>query len=294
MNARPRVTIGVPVFNGERFLIQTLDSIRAQTFSAWEMVVSDNASTDRTSEICRDYAARDPRIRYERNSHNIGATRNFNRTLELASAPLFKLANADDLCEPELLARCVDILDSHPEVVLCYARTVLIDESGQRLRPFDDRLDLRQPRATERFRLARQQIRLVNVLQGVMRTGALRRARGLGSFVGSDVVLVPVLALYGQFYEVPERLFYRRIHPGAFSSLKSSEGRQKFVDPEAKPSVTFEAWRHALEFVRGILRAPVSSGEKIRLLLSVFRTAIAARREFLHELVEGLSVVLRR
>lgn len=290
----PRVSIGVPVYNGERFIEETLDSLLAQTFQDWELIISDNASTDRTPEICRKYASRDSRIRYESNSRNIGATRNFNRTLELASAPYFKCANADDLCGLELVARCVEVLDRHPDVVLCYGRTILIDEHGTRLRDFDDRLDLRQPRAADRFRLARERMRLSNVLQGVMRTAAIRRAGGLGPFVSSDMVLIPLLTLYGQFHELPDRLFYRRLHAGAFSSLKSTESRHKFVDPASKRKLSFEVWRHALECERGILRAPLSPTEKIRLTLALLRSGVAARHEFFHELAEGLTAMLRR
>jgi glycosyltransferase involved in cell wall biosynthesis len=290
----PRVSIGLPVYNGERFIRDTLDSIRAQTFQDWELIISDNASTDGTAEICREYAARDPRIRHERNLRNIGGTRNFNRTIELASAPYFKSANADDLCEPDLVARCVETLDQHPEVVLCYGRTVLIDEDGRQLRDFDDRLDLRAPRATDRFWLAAERIRLVNVLQGVMRTDAVRRAGGLRSFVGSDVVLVLILTLYGHFHELPDQLFYRRLHPGAFSSLKSMESRLKFVDPAADRKVYFHTWRNALEYHRGILRAPLSPAEKIRLTLGLLRSSVGARHDFLSDLAAGLTAMLRR
>ena len=74
--APPRVSIGVPVYNGDRFLAETLDAILAQTFADFEVVIVDNASTDRTAEIGQAYAARDPRISYQRNPANIGAMRN--------------------------------------------------------------------------------------------------------------------------------------------------------------------------------------------------------------------------
>lgn len=291
---RPRVTIGMPVYNGERYLRQTLDSICAQTFPDWELIISDNASTDGTAEICREYAARDPRVRHERNATNIGGPRNFNRTIELASAPYFKSANADDLCEPDLVARCVETLDRHPEVVLCYGRTVLIDQDGHRLRDFDDRLDLRAPSAVDRFWLAAERIRLVNVLQGVMRTAAVRRAGGLGSFVGSDVVLALMLTLYGHFHEVPERLFYRRLHPGAFSSMTTMESRLKFVNPATDRKVYFHTWRNALEYQRGVARAPLSRTEKLRLSLGLLRSSVWARHDLLSELAEGLTAMMRR
>lgn len=85
-----RVSIGLPVYNGEQYLAKALDSLLAQTFTDFEVIISDNASTDRTSEICAAYLERDPRIRYYRNQQNIGAAPNFNRTFELATGMYFK------------------------------------------------------------------------------------------------------------------------------------------------------------------------------------------------------------
>ena len=116
----PRVSIGLPVYNGERFLARAIDSLLAQDFVDFELVISDNASTDGTGEISRDYAARDPRIRYHRNERNIGAVGNFNRTLDLASGEYFKWAAHDDWCAPQFLGRCVEVLDDDPSTVLCF------------------------------------------------------------------------------------------------------------------------------------------------------------------------------
>src|SRR5438128_3187989 len=110
----PSVSLGLPVFNGEAFLVQVLESILAQTYGDFELIISDNASTDATPDICRVYAARDPRIRYVRNATNVGAARNFNRVFQLSTGEYYKLANADDVCAPTLVERCVAVLDTHP------------------------------------------------------------------------------------------------------------------------------------------------------------------------------------
>jgi glycosyltransferase involved in cell wall biosynthesis len=89
----PRLSIGIPVFNGEEFLPELLDSLLAQTFSDFEIVICDNASSDRTAQICCEYASRDARIRYFRNDTNLGALPNYNRTFELSTAPLFKMTS---------------------------------------------------------------------------------------------------------------------------------------------------------------------------------------------------------
>jgi glycosyltransferase involved in cell wall biosynthesis len=118
----PRVSIGLPVYNGENYLAETLDSILAQTFTDFEVIISDNASTDRTETICRQYAAQDRRIRYLRNTSNLGAAKNYNRVFELSQGEYFKWNGHDDPLAPVFLERCVAVLDRHPGVVLCFAR----------------------------------------------------------------------------------------------------------------------------------------------------------------------------
>lgn len=280
----PRVTIAVPVYNGEQFLQESIDSIVAQTFSDYEVIISDNASTDRTAEICREYAERDPRVRYVRQERNVGLARNYEHLVRLASGEYFKLVNADDLCDPRLVDECVKVLDAHPEVVLCYGKTVLIDAKGEVIRYHEDNLDLRQPRAADRFRLALQRLQLVNVLEGVIRTASLQRTGLLGTYVASDMALVPELALHGQFHELPEFMFYRRMHAGASSSIVTDEDDLKFWDPldrrEKPPVVAQRLWSYAT----GIWRAPVPLGQKIELLGGVMRRVITRRKDLLREL----------
>lgn len=280
----PRVSVGIPVFNGEPFIRQTLDSIVGQTFEDLEIIISDNASTDGTQPICEEYARKDARIRYVRNRENIGLAKNFQRVVELARAEYFKLANADDLCGPDLVFRCVQVLDRDPTIVLCYGKTTLIDGAGRTLREYEDGLDLRSPSVTERFRLALERVRLVNVLQGVMRAQALRRTALLDTYVGADMVLVVELALCGRFYELPERLFQRRIHAGAFSSQASEESQLGMWEPGARRSTDLYFWRHYGGYLRAIARAPLAVTTKLRLAGVVMKRAITARGVLAHEL----------
>ena len=274
---RPRVSIGVPVFNGARYLAATLDSILAQTFADFEVIISDNASTDRTPEICALYQRRDSRIRYYRNDVNLGSARNFDRTVDLATGEYFKCANADDLCEPTLVAECVAVLDAHPEVVLCYGRTTLIDEHGGSLGPYEDRLDLRSPLPTERFRQALAKVGLVNVLQGVMRLDALRRTGVLGKYVGSDVVLVVELTLHGQFYELPEFLFSRRLHDESESVCNFRRGSQ------------LHFFRHYVQYLRAIWRSRIRVWEKAQLTYMIVRMMVASRRGLAREVWDACA-----
>src|SRR5262245_34908562 len=123
---KPRVSIGLPVYNGQQFLEETLNSILAQTYTDFELIISDNASTDRTSEIARAYVAKDARVRYHRNENNLGVAGNYNGVFSLASGEYFKWAPADDTCLPNYLARCVEILDLDSTVVLAYPQTQFV------------------------------------------------------------------------------------------------------------------------------------------------------------------------
>ena len=127
--ASPRVSIGMPVYNGADHVAKAIQAILSQTFEDFELVISDNASSDGTDQICRRYAALDPRIRYCRNDHNLGAAANYNRVFELARAEYFKWAAHDDLYAPEYLERCVAELDSSA----AGGRAVLSPLQGDRL-----------------------------------------------------------------------------------------------------------------------------------------------------------------
>lgn len=210
---RPRVTVGVPVFNGELFLAKMLDSLLNQTFSDLEIVISDNASTDRTHEICRAYAARDPRVRYYRNDVNRGAAWNHNRVFELARGEFFKWSAADDLCAPEFLTLCVAALDRDPAAVMSITQSLEIDEVGnplasvsvanQTLLPI---VPLGAP-AHVRFR---QNIRLDHLCLSIfslIRSDILRQTVLQGNYPDADRVLLAHLALFGHCVVIPKTSF---------------------------------------------------------------------------------------
>jgi len=261
----PYVSIGLPVHNGERFLTETLDSLLAQTFENFELIISDNASTDRTQEICKDYAAKDGRIRYYRKVQNVGAARNFNRVFELSTGKYFKWAAHDDLCATVLIERCVEVLDSEPSLVICYARASIIDERGRHQRDYDDLMDLRSPNPHERFRdYLFRPAGLCNVGMGVIRVSELSKTPLIGKYISSDKVLLGELALRGRIYELPERLFYRRLHPGqgqwanqtrsALATWYDPAKRKEFLGPIE--------WKHLLEYIDCIERVPLNRHER--------------------------------
>src|SRR5260370_42328257 len=110
----PRVSIGMPGYNGAKYVRRSVQSVLAQDYEDFELLISDNASTDETESICRELAERDGRIRYFRNERNVGASQNFNKVFRLASGTFFKWAAPDDGCHPTMLLRRVAVLERSP------------------------------------------------------------------------------------------------------------------------------------------------------------------------------------
>jgi glycosyltransferase involved in cell wall biosynthesis len=239
-NASPRLSIGLPVYNGQRFLEPALACLLAQTFDDFEIIIADNASTDRTPEICESYRRRDLRVRYIRNERNLGAIANFNRVFQLSTAPLFKWAAHDDLYRESYLETCVRLLDEDPDAILAHSNTTFINENGE-LFPFDHisgcyidpKTGVRQkadspdigdsPVAIRRFRQVLAGARWGTSMFGVVRRKALQQTRLLPNFAGSDRAMLLELALLGRFRSSPDCLFLKRFHAGSSWALSQGE-----------------------------------------------------------------------
>ncbi|MEM9037017.1 MAG: glycosyltransferase family 2 protein [Actinomycetota bacterium] len=225
----PRVSLGLPVFDGEVYLEETLASIEEQTFGDFELIICDNASTDRTEEICRKLAARDPRVRYQRNDRNLGAAPNYNLAFELATGEYFKWVAYDDVLEPRFLETCVTALDeADDDVVLVYPRTVIIDGEGAEVGLYEDRLDLRESSLSKRLVHFASTWRLCNPVFGLIRADVLATTSLIGAYPSSDVTLLGELAIHGRYLELDQPLFHRRIH-----SRSSRQGELTMEEVEA-------------------------------------------------------------
>ena len=279
MNKKPPVSIGMPVFNGEKYLERALDSLLNQTFSDFELIISDNASTDRTQEICQVYITRDKRIRYYRNSENLGAAQNYNHVFELSSGEYFKWAAHDDLCAPEYLERCFEILKRDPEVVLCYPKTVFIDEHEQVIEYYDDGFNLRSPKPYQRFRDSLRAASWCNPVTGLMRVSTLKKTLLIGNYASSDKVLLAELALFGKFYEIPEYLFLRRLHEqSSVAANPSDDERAVWFDPATKGKTVAPRWKRFLEHLKSIRRAPLNKNERVYCYIELMRFYLALER----------------
>lgn len=289
----PRVSIGVPVYNGERYLAQTLESLVTQTWRDLEIIVGDNASTDRTGEIVQAFASRDERIRYVRHDRNLGLAGNYMRLLELARGELFRWAAADDLSAPESVRLCVAALDKDPLAALAYPKTTLIDAEGRPTGEYEDNLDLPESRPSERFRQLLERLGLCNAVFGLTRTAVLRQTRGMGAYVGSDIPLLAELALLGRIIEVPQRLFLRRFHPAASSAMHGAD-KQHLFTPQARRSKGTPEWRQLRELWQAVLRSPIPVSEKLRAGLFLVRVSKWRSGLLRRELVEEVGGLLPR
>lgn len=278
----PRLSIGLPVYNGENFLRCALDSILGQTFSDFELIIADNASTDATPEICCEYAARDRRIRYSRNPENLGATRNYNLVFELASAPYFKWAAHDDVLAPTFLEECVAVLDADPTVILCHSKAARIDEQGEYIGAYGSKMNFDQATPHERYHDLIFVHHPCTAVFGVVRREAMLKTGLIGNYVGSDRTLLAELGLLGRIYEIPEHLFYRRDHNGASIALNKYE-RLKWFDPKKARQFHLPTWKMGLEYFKLVNRVPLPLNER----LTCYRyTAFWFRRERKHLLTD--------
>ena len=281
--SRPCVSIGLPVYNGERFLPQTLDSLLAQTFENFELILADNASTDSTGDICRTYAGRDRRVRYVRNASNIGVYRNCNRVFGLCTGEYFKLACADDLCHPDLLSRCVEVLDLDPTVVATYAKTRFIDHDGQRLGLSDPGWHLMADSPTDRMRYVISSGHWVNVLFGLTRLRDLGQTRLFPAYVSGDYRLLGELCLKGRFLEIPEYLFFRRIHPSASSQNTDVDWQSEFYTGR-RGRLELPFWHLCFDHARTVVCSELSLRQKTSCLGMIVTRMFSGKRQLLDEL----------
>ena len=277
----------MPVYNSEQWISDSIESILSQTFSDFELVISDNASTDETEEICREFSVKDERVRYYRNDCNIGASDNYNAVFNYSVGEYFKWASSNDICKDTFLASCIEVLDERPDVVLCYPKTRLFDGDLSNAKDYEDGLHLIDESACARFSGIVDRMGLNNVMNGVMRSEVLRRTALIKTFFSSDVSLMSELTLYGKFFEVPEYLFYRRMDEESATKLKSEEEVLKHYDPELKNPMLFQNWKINLEYIKAIGRAPLGFSEKACLAKRIFRQLVWTRGEFAQDVVQA-------
>jgi glycosyltransferase involved in cell wall biosynthesis len=269
------------VYNGERHLRMALDRLLAQTLEDFELVISDNASTDGTRRICEEYARSDARVRYVRQPRNIGAARNWNAVFRETRGEYFKWASGNDFCAPTYLERGVGALEADPGAVLCYGRTQLLDENGDPIELYEGDLDAASDRPSARVARIRDEWVLNNAQQGVIRASALRKTRLDRSYPKGDLALMAELALYGRLLLLPDVLLYRRQSAGSMMAMRTPEQIHRMYNPNAPPLLKKlygqYTGRFFVDHLVSAARAPIPFDEKVRAWGHAFRRTGAWR-----------------
>lgn len=289
MSAPPRLSVGLPVYNGEKYIDQSIEALLGQSYEDFELIISDNASTDGTAEICRRYGKQDSRIRYIRQPRNIGLSLNHNFVVQQSRGEYFKWAAADDLYGRDLLKSCVDALDEDAGIVLAHSWEAAIDDVGTVMQARDYPLATDSPRAPERFKsilfgcsglfkssdpAVPSLVRMDNHgllracdMYGVTRTAVIREVAPLGSYHHSDRIIICALALRGRFHMTSDWLYFRRDTPDrTYHKAVSLRDRCEINDPSRKNRLLHPTARLVGEYLWGyaeaIQRAPLSSADR--------------------------------
>ena len=288
---QPKISVGMPVYNGQQFLALAIESVLAQTCGDFELIISDNASTDGTETICRQYAARDRRIVYIRNEANIGAAGNYNQLFHRARAEYFRWFNSDDLSSPLLHEKCLAALVAHPDASMAYGKTEIIDAEGRVTARYEDRLNLMQESAAERFLEYLRIAGMTNAIYGLMRRDAVAKTAlmGNGAYPAADMNLMAELALLGKIVEVPQPLFFRRMHEQASSWDRKAERVQLHFWLGRNARFVLPTLKSELALWRAIGRASASRSDKRRMWRHMLRRLFWARGAISRELVHATT-----
>ncbi|HWL68933.1 MAG TPA: glycosyltransferase family 2 protein [Geminicoccus sp.] len=268
----PLVSVGIPVFNGENYLDEAIRSVRSQTLTDLELVIADNASTDRTEQICRDHAAEDPRIVYLRNERNLGAIPNYNRTFDQARGRYFKWLAHDDRILPGYLAATTAALEADSSAVLCNSLVEYIGRNGQRLANYESVLaDADLPSPSARFAtLVLRSHSVVDIFATFRRAAWLGNRKG--SFHGEDRAFLAYMALKGRLIHVNEPLNQMREHPNRYTrAVRSSRDRLSWHDTSKRGQLSFPTLRLFAEYAKIVRNVPMPAAERRRCRLVLAR-----------------------
>jgi glycosyltransferase involved in cell wall biosynthesis len=279
----------MPVFNREKYIVEALDSLLSQTFTDFEIIITDNASTDKTRGICEAYAKKDNRITYVRNEENIGAAENFNKVFNMASGEYFKWAASDDICNPDFLQRSVDILDKDPSTVLCMPEEIAINEDGNILTEYLDRFEkllyLSDKNPMKRFRDMTFKWHGCFMVFGLIRRSILSQTSLIGSYIGSDRVLLAQLTLLGKFKTTTDIPIYFRRHEEQYCALDTDESRRAWFNPKCKGDISSTHLGYLHEYVKAINSFSPTYRDKLRGYLLLIEWVLRKRKAIFNEIL---------
>jgi glycosyltransferase involved in cell wall biosynthesis len=291
----PLLSVCVPVYNGANYLGTTLESVLAQTFDDYEILISDNGSTDATVAIAAAFAARDERIHIVRFEKNQGPLKNFNRLYELARGRYLKFTPHDDLFDPRYLEKCIAELEADPSVVACNSHVAIIDEKGVQVKLSEVRLDADLPQASSRFYALLNNEKCFDLFS-VIRKDALDRMPQplLAPYGHTDGVLLARLGMLGRIRHLPEALYFNRDYKErSGNKYKTYREYTYFLDPSRRGDIVFPRWRMGIEFFRTVGMFPLEVRERARCYLLVARWYGWYWQSLVWNLLDAAGMVLK-
>ena len=261
----------MPAYNAEAHIGVALESLLGQTCGDVELIVSDNASSDGTRDIVESYVKKDRRIRYERQSANIGANLNYSHVTKRAVGEYFKWASSSDWCAPTFLERCWVELQQQPDAVLAVPRTRLFEGTRDGSRVYENDIEVIDETPSARLRTVMTTMALNNAINGLIRMSALRQTCLIEPYLGSDLVLMAHLALLGKFRLVDDELYFRRMEPSTSTALQDASAVWKHHYPQPSAGMLLQGSKRHVGQLRAALSAPMSVAERTRTLVFLAR-----------------------
>ena len=312
MPSAPRVCIGIPVYNGEKYVAAAIEAALAQTFRDIDVVVADNASTDGTAAVCLELAERDPRLRYVRFEEHVGVADSYTRTFGLCRSEYFTWAASDDLTHPTFVEKALAVLDTTPQAVVCYGEAAIVDDAGTLVRVDPFMLDLDHPRPSTRFRrlvMAPPKHHGAHEQYGLIRAEVLRSTGVMSNHVMGCRVMLAELALRGRLVRINEVLFFNRDHGGRSQRDGRPRARpgsvltawlpigawppSEFWNPRLRGRIVFPEFDITGQWVKAVLHSPVSTPAKLRCLATLAGVVVWRAPKYGRDVAIGTEQALR-
>lgn len=294
--ATPLASIGIPVYEGEDYLGETLDSVLAQDYPHLEIVISDNASTDSTVDIIRERSRETDRVRLVEQHENVGAAENYNIVFREARGEYFAWNAHDDLSTPDFVSAAVSALESDPDAAVAIGRPFWVDSEGTKLRPIPIPPNLGDPSPARRFRSAARGHPAALVF-GLFRSEFVRRGHLHEPFSGSDRNFVAEMMLYGTAVPAGRAEFYLRDHDRRSvrrlnrSGLKKwAHRREGWYSPARAGRIVFPSWRRVSGYLKAIARAPLNPLQRVACLFAVVALLFDDRFRLLRQLTRDVVI----
>lgn len=294
MSSVPKISIGMPAYNSAATICSTIESLLGQSFGDFELIVSDNASTDSTRDIVERLAQQDSRIRYVRQTENIGANRNYTHVARIARGEYYKWTSSSDWYSPSFLEKCLIPLEQRDDAVLAAPRTRLFNGDIATASDYEHDIEVLDSSPAARLRRLTSELRLNNAVNGLIRTGSLRRTRLIAPFYHADVVLMGHLAMLGKILRVDEFLFYRRMEVPAAPASRDPVAWRKHHYPRVTSEMLFQSWKLYFGWMWACVATPMSLAERAQVLNHLARMCYWDKRLLIDDIRGAFAYATRR